>query len=854
MVGYRNAVYDYKKESVELYTWSENGDRIVTTIKCHPYFYYEDNNGSDNSIFNTKLKIKEFRNNFDKQKFIKERCLTKVFDNYSPVQQTLIDLYSNYNDTDQFSQFPLKIYYVDIEAVGKFGYSSPHDPKEEICVITLYDSLKKKYIVWGLQQYNNKDYDVEFNFCSSEQELLTKFIDYFQTDPPDILSGWNSDRYDIPYIVNRIVKILGAEEADKLSAHRRRYTKTFSGKFGKQEIVHRIDGISCVDYMDIYKKFCLFNRESYKLDYIASVELKETKLDYGNQSLYEFMTNDWDTFVDYNIQDVRILVKLEEKLKYIELLRMLSYVGCTTFEGGLGTVGVVTGAAAIEARKRNQRLVTYIVGEEDVREFEGGYVSVPLAGHHSSIVSFDANSLYPNTMITLNCSPETKIGKIIEITRNKISIRNVDGIIVDMSNKEFHEFLIREKITISRARVLFSQKKKGILPELMDSFYKKRVKIRKQLKKMKMEEDKEFSVEEINKAKIKMDNLDTKQQAIKIFLNSAYGATANKFCPIGDMDIAESITLTGQAVIKQSREIFKNFIKQETNIIDDKELEKGLIAGDTDSLYISINQLTDEFSKNGKITKHTYAIAEKFQEYLNSNIKLWAQKTLNTNDCRFEFKREAMCDYGVFLEKKRYVLHILDKEGIPCDDWKYTGVEVVSTKMPKSVKPYVKKIIQNLISTKSETSTNSIFKESYDIFLNMDISEISQVSGIKNLEKYESLSNGFTTYKGTPFHVKAAYYYNLLLDELGISHKYEKIISGDKIKLFYVEKPNQYGISAIAFKTRYPEEFKEIFKPDMEEMFEKDMYKCIERFYKVMNWIPRKPTDQLKFSLDDILC
>ena len=849
MVGYRNAVYNYKTETVELYTWSEDGDRIVTSLRCHPYFYYEDNNGHETSIFNTKLKIKEFKNHFDKYKFIKERGLTRVFDNHSPVQQVLIDTYWSHNDTEDFVKFPLKIYFVDIEAVGSNGFSSPHDPQEEICVITLYDSLRKKYIVWGLQQYSTKDPDVHYKFCTSEQELLLSFIDYFQIDPPDILSGWNSDRYDIPYIINRIVKVLGEEDADRLSPHQRRYTKMFAGKFGKKEIVHRIDGISCVDYLDIYKKFCPVNRESYKLDYIAQVELDETKVDYGNQSLYEFMNNDWQTFVDYNIQDVKILVKLEENLKYIELLRMLSYVGCTTIESGLGTVSVVTGAAAIEARKRKQRLLTTVVNEDELKDFEGGHVSVPLVGHHTSIVSFDANSLYPNTMITLNTSPETKVGRIEEIDKNRVSIRNVDGIVVDMTTKEFHNFLIKEKISVSRSKVLFSQKKKGILPELMDSFYKKRVKIRKELKKLKADENNS----EDKKIKNKIDQLDTKQQAIKIFLNSTYGATANKFCPIGDMDIAESITLTGQAVAKEAREIFKRFVTQEIGINDPVELNKGLIAGDTDSVYLSLFQLVKDFSINGKITKEAYKVAEKLEKYLNENIKLWSRQTLNTIDSRFEFKRESMCDYGVFLEKKRYVLHVLDKEGIVCDDWKYTGVEVVTTKMPKSVKPYIKKIIQNLIMTKSETITNKIFKESYDTFLNMNIDEISQVSGIRNLEKYEQLSNGFSTYKGTPFHVKAAYFYNLLIEEFGISNKYEKIISGDKIKLFYVEQPNKYGISAIAYKNRYPEEFKNIFKPDMEEMFEKDMYKCIGRFYKVMNWIPRKPTDQLIFTLDDIL-
>jgi len=847
MVGYRNAVYNYREQVVEIHTWDENGERIVTSVPCLPYFYYEDITGEATSIFNTCLRKKEFNNYFDKTKYLKERGIKQVFDNYSPVQQTLIDTYWKYNDTEDFAKFALKIFFLDIEAVGKGAFSTPEDASVEINVITIYDSSTKRYKVWGNQQYSSKEEDVDYYFCTTEEELLTRFINYIRENSPDILSGWASDRYDIPYIINRIVKLLGEQEADSLSPYGRRYTKAFAGKFGKKEIVHRLDGISCVDYMDIYKKFCPVNRESYKLDYIGQVELDETKLDYGDQSLYEFMVNDWETFVDYNIQDVRLLVRLEEQLKYVELLRMLSYMGCTTFESALGTVSLVTGATAVEARKRNQRLVTIIVDEEQ-RDFEGGYVSVPLAGHHSSIVSFDANSLYPNTMITLNTSPETKVGKIINVDKDKISIRNVDGIVLDMTKSEFKNFILKEKIVISKAKVLFTQKKKGIMADMVDTFYKKRVKTRADAKKLKQSKSKS------NDLKIKLNQLDTKQQAIKIFINSVYGILSNKYCPIQDVDIAESITLTGQAVVKEAREIFKKFVTQETGIADPVELNKGLIAGDTDSVYLSLFQLVTDFTIDGKLTEETYKVAEKLGKFINAEIKSWAIKTLNTSDCRFEFKRETLCDYGIFLEKKRYVLHMLDKEGFaPEDPWKYTGVEVVSTKMPKSVKPYVKNIIETLILTKSESETNKAFSSAYDKFLSMSIEEISQVSGIRNLEKYEAQCDGYSTCKGMPWHVKAAYYYNLLIEELGISHKYEKISSGDKMKLFYVDTPNKYGIKVIAFKNRYPAEFHNIFKPNMFEMFEKDMYKCIERFYKTMNWVPRKPTEQLMCSLDELL-
>ena len=417
-----------------------------------------------------------------------------------------------------------------------------------------------------------------------------------------------------------------------------------------------------------------------------------------------------------------------------------------------------------------------------------------------------------------------------------------------MTKQEFKNFILKEKIAISKAKILFTQKKKGIMSDMVDMFYKKRVKTRAEAKTLKQSKSRAKDV------KLKIEQLDTKQQAIKIFINSVYGVFGNDYCPVKDKDIAESITLTGQAVAKEAREIFKKFVTKETGITDQVELEKGLIAGDTDSVYLSMFQIVKQFTIDGKISEQTFEVANKLEKYLNEEIKSWAIRTLNTSDCRFEFKRETLCDYGIFLEKKRYVLHMLDKEGFaPEDPWKYTGVEVVSTKMPKAVKPYVKGIIETLIMTKSESETNKIFAEAYDKFLSMTVEDISQVSGIKNLEKYEVQCDGFATCKGMPWHVKAAYHYNLLIKELGISNKYEKISSGDKMKLFYVDTPNKYGIKVIAFKNRYPIEFHEIFKPNMFEMFEQDMYKCIERFYKVMNWVIRKPTEQLMCTLDELL-
>lgn len=351
--------------------------------------------------------------------------------------------------------------------------------------------------------------------------------------------------------------------------------------------------------------------------------------------------------------------------------------------------------------------------------------------------------------------------------------------------------------------------------------------------------------------KDKIERLNTKQHCIKVFINSVYGFFGNKHASFGDDDIAASITLTGQAVIKQAAELSAEFINKNYNL--NVTASDVRTYGDTDSLYISLNKIPDlNFSENGKITKETYSVVDKIEKYINNGISKWAKSALNSKDSRFLFKRESLADTGIFLEKKRYVLHVLDDEGINCDKWKYTGVEVVRTTMPRAIKPYVKCIIENMLTTYSQSSTNTILMNAYNTFKRLDIKDTAFTSSIRNYDKYASKCSEFKTALRMPCHVKAAYFYNLILKKLNLDTKYESIADGDKIKYIYVERPNKYGIDAIAFKYKFPEELKSIFIPDKEKMFNKIVYSCVERFYDAVNWVPRKPSEAVQTDLFDL--
>jgi len=854
MVGYRNIAYSPATRSVKLFTWDEKGNRISETHPFEPYLFVESENGDEESIFKTKLRKRTFQTQFDRNKFIQSCGTTRLFDNIRPDQQFLIDKYYKNNSDSDFSKFDIRVVTIDIEVYAPDTFPLAEEAKFPINIITIHDSLTKKFFSWGTGPYKHDRENLEYFECKNERELLLEFKSFFSDLECDLLTGWNSSGFDIPYIINRMGNVLGADHAKDLSPIKRVYPRTMSGMFGKQETRWYIDGISCVDYIDIYKRFRFKNRDNYKLDNIAEIELGEKKVDYGNTNLASLAKNDWNLFVDYNIQDVALLAKLDEKLKYINLLRMLAYMGLTTMENAMSTLSTITGTSCIKARNRNQHLPTFIRNEVEGKN-PGAYVAEPLEGFQQDVVSFDANSLYPNIMISLNMSPETKIGKIIDNDEEKITIQHINGTTYDLTPSKFIQFLNTESISVSKAKILFSQKHKGILPEIVDECYKERVTIQKELHELEKElaeKEKNIQPEKEKKLKYRITQLNAKQLCIKIFINSVYGYMGNKHAPLGDDDIASSITLTGQYIIKSARKIAQKYVDD----VCGKKMPDIAVAGDTDSLYISIKPVLDKLNttlmENSAVTSTTYGVIDEINKHINTEVEKIMRRDLNSLDPRIFFKRESIIDKGLFLEKKRYVAHVVDEKGIVMDKWKYVGVEVVRTAMPKQIKPHVKNIIETMLSTQSRTKTNAILNYVYDEFKKLKPEDLCFVVGVRGIEKYKDRFSNFNAPKGTPIHVKSAINYNILLKRLNIADKYEEIQSGDKIRWMYISTPNKFGISTIAYKYYYPREFVELFKPNYELMFEKMIFSVVERFYNAVKWPAHKPTEQPVSDLFDL--
>ena len=845
---YRNATYNPFNESVFLRTWSLNGDRIDTEINFRPYLYLEKLDAEDAvSIFKTSLVKKTFKNSVERRRFVDNTSNNRIFHNVGPEQQFLIDMYKDQNNDPSFSQFPLKIFLLDIEVdtSSDSSFPTPERAAVPINLITIYDTLTKTTHTWGLKErYTPTLPDCIYHCCKDEQELVLQFVDFWKSDYPDIASGWNSSGFDFPYIINRFMKLFGDDFIKQLSpVGTVRSRKVFTDK-GRETTIWSISGVSLIDYMDLYKTFSPGEKESFSLNYISELELGEGKIAYNAVSLSELAHTDWKLFVDYNIQDVHLLVKLEEKLKFLEIARMLSYKGCTNFEAALGKVAIVTGAVSIQASKQGYVIPTF-PNKMDRDSFEGGFVRDPEKGIQKAIVSFDVNSLYPNTIITLNISPETKLGKVIEgnaAAGEEVTIRLLNDKIHKLSSKMFYKFLKEEKISLSQAGVMYSQQSKGVIPNLIDQIYKERVDTKAKLSKLKKSGKKD------RESLLKLTYYDTLQYTLKILLNSIYGTFANKHSSLMDIDNAMSITMTGQSVARAGGYILDEYVARVYGIND--TITK---YGDTDSVYVSINSVLQKLgiplTADGKITEEVHKIVDTLDEYVNKEILNWARKELFSLDPRYVFKREIISDVGIFLQKKRYILHVLDDEGVAVDKFKYTGIELVRSTTPKKVKKFIENIIKTSLLTQDVKQSNESYRNSYAEFQKLDPNDIAARTSINNLERYAEGASLYKYKKGTPSHVKGAIAYNILIKECKIADKHESIQSAQKVKKLYCAK-NKYGLDAICYTTVLPEEFG--IKIDWDKMFSKLVTQPTERLYEAIGWTLPQIGKEIQTDLFDM--
>ncbi len=477
---FRNVNYSGKNKEINFFTWDEQGNRIHEVIPFKPYLYIRSNNSTTDgiSIYNERLKKMSFDSRKDREAFAEK--FKDVYYNISPEQQFLIQKFAGENKKDSFSKHPLKIFYLDIEVYSPNEFPDPHKADWPINLITIFDSLSKIYHTFATKPYYGDltSQDVIYHQFENEFEMLRGFLRFWRKDFPDVVTGWYSDNFDIPYIINRINKVYadnkvyeGENAANRLSPlgfcfHIENVEK----RLANYEKLWSIQGITLFDYMYLYKVFTREQRESYSLNNIAEVELDMSKNIIDKVSLSEMAERNWDKFVEYNVQDVRLLVLLEEKLRYIEICKRIGYLSLTPFKKAESTVSVVTGIIAQKALEQNKIISTFTKSEH--KTFAGGYVRESQTGLQRDILYFDVNSLYPNTIVTLNLSPETKIGSFSK-SDDIITIKTKSGKIIKTTTEKFQTFVQENEISISQSNVLFTQKTKGIVPSVIEEIYEK---------------------------------------------------------------------------------------------------------------------------------------------------------------------------------------------------------------------------------------------------------------------------------------------------------------------------------------------------------------------------------------------
>ena len=717
----------------------------------------------------------------------------------------------------QWDKDKLLIATLDIEVECENGFPSVKEAAESMLSITMKNHQNKQTLVWGLHEFQNYRDDVTYIQCKDEADLLIKFSDEWARCLPDIVTGWNTEFFDIPYLCNRMKQLFGEDFLKKLSPWGKVIERELY-KMGRQHQTYNIQGVAHLDYFDLYRKFTYSAQESYRLDHIAKVELGEQKDGNPFDTFREWYTKDYQSFIEYNIQDVELVDKLEDKMRLIELCLTMAYEAKVNYTDVLGTVRYWDILIYNHLRAKNV-VIPQKKDHEKVEQFEGAYVKDPQVGMHKWVMSFDLNSLYPHLIMQYNISPETFVNSGADIEKELVN-KILDG---KVKNDTKH--------CMTPNGAFFRKDVKGFLPELMENMYNDRVKY----KKLMLEAQQEYENTK-NKSLLKdISRFNNIQMAKKISLNSAYGAIGNNWFRYFDLLVATAITTSGQLSIR--------WIEKSLNIYLNKILETDnldyVIASDTDSVYITFDKLVDKlFPKGGsteKIVNFLDKIAnEKLEPFIDKSYQHLARE-MNAYEQKMVMAREVIADKGIWTAKKRYILNVWDSEGVRYKEpkMKIMGVEAVKSSTPAACREKIKEALP-IIMNGDEKSLNEFIQDFREDFMKLDPELIAYPRSCNGVQKFRGESQLFKS--GAPIHVKGAILYNYLIKKNKLQNKYPNIQEGDKIKFLHLKQPNVYVSTAFSFMTNVPKELDIIDNIDYDIQFEKSFVEPLKFITEKMNW------------------
>lgn len=721
-----------------------------------------------------------------------------------------------YPKTIQWDKDMIKLFSIDIETATENGFPNIQEVNEEILLITIKDNHHKQIVTFGCKPFLTDRKDIKYIQCTDESNLLRMFVTFWSNNYPDVVTGWNVNAFDIPYLVRRIRLVLGDEYVNRMSPWGIVNEKKAYVGGGTTIQSYSFTGISVLDYLDLYKKFTYAKQESYKLDYIANVELNEKKLENPYETFKEFYVNDWNKFVKYNIHDTELVDKLEDKMKLIELVYTMAYSSKVNYEDVFSPVRMWDAIIYNYLHERN--IVIPIIKEEEIEkpeEFEGGYVKEPIVGPHRWVASFDLNSLYPHLIMQYNMSPETLTDTRIDTNVDKLLASTPMNVPVGLST--------------SGNGWCYTKDFKGFLPALMEEMYNNRSKFKKQ--QLKAEQEYERSKDpQLVKDISRLKNL---QMAMKIALNSAYGAIGNRFFRYYDLRIAEGITLSGQLSIRWMANRLNDFMNK-TMKTDDHDY---IIAIDTDSIYLSLENLVEKVCA-GKTTEEKIVFMDKtcekvIQPFIDGGYQELAEY-MNAYAQKMQMKREVLADKAIWVAKKRYILNVHNSEGVQYakPKIKVMGLEMVKSSTPAVVRSKLKDALE-VILHEDQASLQAFVRKFKEEFSSLPVADVAFPRSISGLKEY----TGTPIYKkGTPIQVRGALLYNHWLKMKGLTRKYEYITNGTKIKFVYLLKPNPINENVIAFSSQLPKEFDLHGHIDYDLQFEKVFLDALQIVIEPLGW------------------
>jgi len=794
-----------------------NGNAYLSRINYSPTLYLPTNEESKyKTLDGTNLKAKRFDSISKAKHFYSEYAPIPEYKIFGMNRYNYQYIADEYKGEMKWNKDYIKIFTLDIETECENGFPDPDTAKETVICITIKNHSNKQIITWGTGDFISKKANVTYVKCQNEKHMLLEFLKFWCKNHPDILTGWNVKFFDMPYLMNRMRYIFDNDTINKMSPWN--YVNADRIQFGqKNQQIWNILGVSVLDYFDLYRKFTYVRQESYKLNYIAKVELGESKLDNPYETFKDFYTKDYQRFVEYNIQDVELVDRLEDKMKLIELCLTMAY------DYKVNYTDVYSQVRCWDTIIYNHLLTKNIQippREDQVKDtqYEGAYVKDPQLGLHNWIVSFDLNSLYPHLIMQYNISPETFVG-----TEPKAV--GVENFLDERLNLKWAK---DRNVTIAPNGAMFKRDKQGFLPELMEKMYTERV----VFKKKSIEAKKEYQKTKDPIYKNEISRCHNIQMAKKISLNSAYGAIGNQYFRYFDVKQAEAITLGGQLSIR--------WIERDVNKFMNKLLgtdnKNYVVASDTDSIYLKLDTLVEKVCKDKTPQQITdfldKAAEEKIQKVIDDSFKNLAEY-VNAYQQKMIMKREAIANKGIWVAKKRYMMNVFDEEGIRFDipKLKIMGVEAVKSSTPEVCRGKIKDAIR-VIMNDNEDALIKFVTDFKEVFKSLSPEEVAFPRSCNNLGKYTNSSNIYN--KGTPIHVKGALIYNHNIYKHKLSAKYPIIKDGDKIKFLMLKQPNVVKDTVISFSTKIPYEF------DLHKYVDYDM-----QFEKTF-------TDPLRFILDSI--